>query len=108
MRKIAIALLFAILGACSDVVVDYSGTYVAEGLRLELKKYGSRYTGKLVRDGEMFAVEARSTNNEMVGEYLTGDDRFGFTACWKGKELHFTTVKDSTLLTRTTAAGAPN
>ena len=106
-RGFASLFLIAMLGACSDAVVDYSGTYAANGVRLRLRKDGDGYTGSLKLGDKTHVVEASLANNEMLGDYFIGTERYGFTACRDGDTIRFESGKYKYDLKRTTDAGAP-
>ena len=106
-RGFASLFLIAVLGACSDAAVDYSGTYATEGVRLRLHKDGLEYTGSLKLGDKTHVVQAKLADNEMTGDYYVGDAQFGFTACRDGDTIRFESGVYEYELKRASDAGAP-
>ena len=68
------------INAQASAAQDYSGSYKGPKLAMTIANSGNGYTGQIRLGDQAFPFSAREENGKLVGSFVSGGDRFDFSA----------------------------
>jgi hypothetical protein len=84
-------LILAFLMGPLLLAADFVGTYKGEQLSVTLAIENGQYSGVIHSAGQKYPCTARSVGDELRGTFMSGDDKFQFTATLRGNTLTLVT-----------------
>ncbi|MGD8726386.1 MAG: hypothetical protein PVH40_02010, partial [Gemmatimonadales bacterium] len=85
----------------------FAGTFVGDGLSLQLQQTQGGYAGSLTFEGQSFPVQARAQGGQLQGAFTAGGQQYAFQARVQGGSMTLVSDGNSYALTRQGGAPAP-